>query len=119
MWIVFSELLLFFTIITSFLAIQTTSTSPALHLDELNVLEEIAITLGIKRLNVSYKDPCLLRNLTIIKETGNFSMNNAIVCDCNFNNSMTCHITELILKSASVSGKLPPELAKLKYLQNM
>ncbi|KAF8098605.1 hypothetical protein N665_0263s0034 [Sinapis alba] len=105
MWIVFSELLLFFTIITSFLAIQTTSTSPALHPDELNVLEEIAITLGIKRLNVSYKDPCLLRNLTIINESGfNWSpkMNNTIVCDCNFNNSMTCHITELILKSASL-----------------
>ncbi|KAF8107795.1 hypothetical protein N665_0116s0002 [Sinapis alba] len=32
---------------------------------------------------------------------------------------MTCHITELTLTSTSLSGKLPPELIKLQYLQKI
>ncbi|XP_048592576.1 probable LRR receptor-like serine/threonine-protein kinase At1g29720 [Brassica napus] len=118
MWIFFSTLFLFFfTIITTFLAILTASTSQALHPDELNALGEIATTLGIKRLNLSDGDPCFSRTLNIGFVSD--EMKNTIACDCSFNNNMTCHITELILMSISLSGKLPPELAKLQYLQNI
>ncbi|CAH8298907.1 unnamed protein product [Eruca vesicaria subsp. sativa] len=117
MWIVFSTLFLFFTIITTFFAILTTSASQALHPDELNALGEIATTLGIKRLNLSDRDPCLSRTLNIGAVSN--EMNNTIACDCSFNNNMTCHITELNLKSTGLSGQLPPELAKLQYLQNI
>ncbi|CAH8352517.1 unnamed protein product [Eruca vesicaria subsp. sativa] len=117
MWIVFSTLFLVFTIITTFFSILTTSSSQALHPDELKALGEIATTLGIKRLNLSDGDPCLSRTLNIGVVSS--EMNNTIACDCSFNNNMTCHITELILKSKSLSGKLPPELAKLQYLQNI
>ncbi|KAL0759756.1 hypothetical protein Bca101_075906 [Brassica carinata] len=119
MWIFFSTLFLFFfTIITTFLAILTASTSQALHPDELNALGEIATTLGIKRLNLSDGDPCFSRTLNIGGVVSD-ETNNTIACDCSFNNNMTCHITELILKSISLSGKLPPELAKLQYLQKI
>ncbi|EOA39560.1 hypothetical protein CARUB_v10008178mg [Capsella rubella] len=123
MWTVFSALLLFFTIITSFFIVtSTTSTSPALHPDELIALEEIATTLGIKRLNLSYEDPCRLKTLMIIQEVGivwNPGMNNTIVCDCSFNNNKTCHITDLILRNFTLSGKVPPEVAKLRYLRSI
>ncbi|KAG2265850.1 hypothetical protein Bca52824_072929 [Brassica carinata] len=85
---------------------------------KLNALGEIATTLGIKRLNLSDGDPCFSRTLNIGGVVSD-ETNNTIACDCSFNNNMTCHITELILKSISLSGKLPPELAKLQYLQKI
>ncbi|CDY35292.1 BnaC03g59310D [Brassica napus] len=121
MWVVFWALLLFFIIITSFFATLTTSASPALHADELHALGEITTTLGIKRLNLSDGDPCFLKTLKLgggVSNVVNMPVNN-IVCDCSFNNNMTCHITEIFLKSTSLPGKLPPELAKLRYLQKI
>ncbi|KAF3513251.1 hypothetical protein F2Q69_00008350 [Brassica cretica] len=106
MWNVF-----FFIIITSFFATLTTLTTPALHPDELHALEEIATTLGIKRVNLSYKDPCDSQSLMIIKQADrNLEVNNTIACDCSFNNNMTCHITELSLVNLTLVGKVPPEL---------
>ncbi|XP_019094625.1 PREDICTED: probable LRR receptor-like serine/threonine-protein kinase At1g29720 [Camelina sativa] len=122
MWTVFSTLFMLFSIITSFFATQTTSTSPALHPDELIALEEIATTLGIKRLNLSYGDPCRLRTLKIIQEADivwNPVMNNTILCDCSFNNNTICHITALTLRNSTLSGKVPPELAKLRHLRSI
>ncbi|KAJ4879960.1 putative LRR receptor-like serine/threonine-protein kinase [Raphanus sativus] len=120
MWTVSSALVLFFTIITSFFSTLTTSASPALHPDELKALGEIASTLGIKRLNLSDGDPCLLKTLKIgLVSNSDSDMENIVACDCSFNNNMTCHIIELKLKSLSLSGKLPPELAKLQHLQKI
>ncbi|KAF3513250.1 hypothetical protein F2Q69_00008351 [Brassica cretica] len=120
MGVVFSALVLFFTIITSFSSTLTTSASPALHPDELKALGEIATTLGIKKLNLSDGDPCLLKTLKLgVVSNPDSDVENIILCDCSFNNNMTCHIIELILKSVSLSGKLPPELAKLQHLQKI
>ncbi|KAF8107801.1 hypothetical protein N665_0116s0008 [Sinapis alba] len=118
MSIAFSSFILFFTITTSFLAVRRTSAaSPALlHPDELKALEEIASTLGITKLNLGYGDPCELKNLKIdvAQDPGS---ENIIACDCSFNN--TCHITRLKLKTLSLPGKLPPELVKLPYFQEI
>ncbi|KAF3605174.1 hypothetical protein DY000_02047381 [Brassica cretica] len=121
MLIVFS-VLLFFIIITSFLA-SSTSVSPSLHSDELNALEKIATTLGIKGLNLSYGDPCSLGTLKMMQDVGVISNpdtgNSTIRCDCSFNKSTTCHITSIDLKTLGLPGKLPPELANLRYLQSI
>ncbi|KAG2318958.1 hypothetical protein Bca52824_012171 [Brassica carinata] len=122
MLIVFSVLLLFFIIITSFLAISTTSVSSALHPDELNALEKIATTLGIKGLNLSDGDPCNLGTLKMMHVDGVSNpenRNSTIRCDCTFNNSRICHITSIDLKTLSLPGKLPPELAGLRYLRSI
>ncbi|CDY28420.1 BnaA05g18200D [Brassica napus] len=81
-------------------------------------LGEIANTLGIKTLNLRNGDPC---HLGILKfdDAQNPEGTNSIICDCTFNDSTTCHITELKLKTLSLPGKLPPELVKLQYLQSM
>ncbi|KAL0795774.1 hypothetical protein Bca101_067151 [Brassica carinata] len=122
MLMVFS-VLLFFIIITSFLASSTTSVSPSLHSDELDALAKIATTLGIKGLNLSYGDPCSLGTLKMMQDVDVLSNpetgNSTIRCDCSFNNSMTCHITSIDLKTLGLPGKLPPELANLKYLQSI
>ena len=66
------------------------------YTNAVNALKEIATTLGIKRLNLSAEDPCNIRTLMIIQEKQdvllNSAKNNSIVCDCSFNNNMTCHI---------------------------
>ncbi|CDY26317.1 BnaA09g26680D [Brassica napus] len=121
---IFFSALLCFTIITSFsvIQIQTTSTSPALYSDELNALEKIATTLGIKRVNLSHEDPCSSGTLMITQQVDfvwNPEVNNTIACDCSFNNNTTCHITELVLRNFTLEGKLPPDLAKLRYLQSI
>ncbi|VVA92984.1 unnamed protein product [Arabis nemorensis] len=123
MSIVFSKFLLLFTVITSYLATLTTSvTSPTLHGDELNALKEIATTLGIKGLNLSYGDPCNIRTLKITQKVDfvhNTDINNTILCDCSFNNNTICHITEIFLKTMGLPGKLPPQLVKLPYLRSI
>ncbi|CAH8299405.1 unnamed protein product [Eruca vesicaria subsp. sativa] len=114
------SVLLFFTIIISFLAISTTSVSSHLHPDELNVLKKIATKLGVKGLNLSYGDPCILRTLKMEQKIGDPEIDNTvntILCDVCFNN--TCHITNIALKTLSLPGKLPPELAKLQYHQSI
>lgn len=57
-------------------------------------LGEIANTLGIKTLNLRNGDPC---HLGILKfdDAQNPESTNSIICDCTFNDSTTCHITEL------------------------
>ncbi|KAH0918584.1 hypothetical protein HID58_026244 [Brassica napus] len=124
MSIIFSIFILLFVIITCFLTtLSTSAASQSLHPDELNALKEIATTLGIKRLNLSAGDPCKIRTLMIIQEKQdvllNSAKNNSIVCDCSFNNNMTCHIKVIELKTLSLPGKLPPQLAKLPYLQKI
>ncbi|CDY69751.1 BnaAnng31410D [Brassica napus] len=85
-----------------------------------HALGEIATTLGIKRVNLSYKDPCVSQSLMIIKQVDwNPVLNNTIACDCSFNNNMTCHITELSLVNLTLVGKVPPELAKLRHLRSI
>ncbi|XP_030471625.2 probable LRR receptor-like serine/threonine-protein kinase At1g56140 [Syzygium oleosum] len=42
-----------------------------------------------------------------------------IKCDCSFNNSTTCHITQLKVYAMSVAGPIPDELWKLTYLFNL
>ncbi|XP_023632709.1 probable LRR receptor-like serine/threonine-protein kinase At1g29720 isoform X2 [Capsella rubella] len=118
MSILFSIFLLF-TIITTFLAaLRTSAISPVLHPDELKALGEIASTLGITRLNLHYGDPCALGGLKM-DVAPILGSENTIVCDCNINNSTSCHITNIILKTLSLPGKLPPELVKLPYLRSI
>ncbi|KAF2612164.1 hypothetical protein F2Q70_00012725 [Brassica cretica] len=110
MSIPFSCFLLFFTIITIFLATLTKSASPpVLHPDELNALKEIATTLGIKGLDLKSENPCIREKLKF-DFVQNEGVNNTVKCHCD---NMTCHIIDLFLKSMDLPGKLPPQLVKL------
>ncbi|KAF3596397.1 hypothetical protein DY000_02023125, partial [Brassica cretica] len=88
-----------------------------------NALKKIATTLGINGLDLSFGDPCHLGYLKMIPEVAIVSnrelRNNTIDCDCSFNNNTTCRIINIDLKTLSLRGKLPPELAELQYLQTI
>ncbi|CAL9216708.1 unnamed protein product [Arabidopsis halleri] len=87
-----------------------------------NTLEKIATTLGVKGLNLRNGDPCTLGTLTMAQGVSivpDSERNNTIRCDCSFYNNNTCHITSIELKTLSLPGKLPPELADLRYLQTI
>ncbi|KAG6756169.1 hypothetical protein POTOM_039594 [Populus tomentosa] len=43
--------------------------------------------------------------------------NSTVMCNCTLSNDGYCHITSLYLKWLSLPGKLPPEMAKLAYLE--
>ncbi|KAL1205159.1 putative LRR receptor-like serine/threonine-protein kinase [Cardamine amara subsp. amara] len=109
----FSFLLLFFTIITIFFAISTSVLSD-LHPDEVKTLKKIAATLGIKGLDKGDPYSPGRLNFRNALKTG---INNTITCDRRSNNSNTCHITRIILEGLNLTGKLPPELAELQYLE--
>ncbi|KAG2320648.1 hypothetical protein Bca52824_013861 [Brassica carinata] len=110
---VFSSLL---SVLTLIYLVCTVSASPSLHPDEVEALKDIASTLGVKHLNLS-EDPCLTKTLVITQDVLREGQNSTIRCDCRFNNNNTCHITHFILKTFSLPGRLPPELAKLQYLK--
>ncbi|KAG2318960.1 hypothetical protein Bca52824_012173 [Brassica carinata] len=112
----FGSFLIFFAIVTSFLATVTTSASQqVLHPDESKALKEIATTLGIEGLDLESEDPCSRRSLKFdFNQTD--GADNTINCQCV---GMICHITDLSLKAMNLPGKLPPQLVKLQYLQSI
>nr|XP_027064129.1 probable leucine-rich repeat receptor-like serine/threonine-protein kinase At3g14840 isoform X3 [Coffea arabica] len=83
--------------------------------DEVEVLKEIAKTLGKTDWDFSV-DPCSgqsnWRNDAALPEFAN-----AVTCDCSFENNTTCHVSSIVLKSLSLPGTLPAELVKLPYLR--
>ncbi|XP_010460751.2 PREDICTED: probable LRR receptor-like serine/threonine-protein kinase At1g29720, partial [Camelina sativa] len=109
----FSSLLFVLTLIY---LVCTIYASPFLHPDEVEALKDIALTLGVKHLNLS-EDPCLTKTLVITQEVLKEGQNSTIKCDCGFNNNNTCHITHFVLKTFSLPGRLPPEFSKLRYLE--
>ncbi|KAI3836453.1 hypothetical protein MKW98_008214 [Papaver atlanticum] len=42
-----------------------------------------------------------------------------VICDCSYNSSTICHITNILLKGLKLTGELPDEFANLPYLQEI
>ncbi|XP_024160837.1 probable leucine-rich repeat receptor-like serine/threonine-protein kinase At3g14840 [Rosa chinensis] len=86
--------------------------------DEVEALKDIAKTLGKTNWNFS-ADPCGndygWANLNPVKGS-----EDAVTCNCTLvPNSTVCHVTSIVLKSQNLLGKLPPELIRLPYLQEI
>ncbi|XP_062011660.1 probable leucine-rich repeat receptor-like serine/threonine-protein kinase At3g14840 isoform X1 [Rosa rugosa] len=86
--------------------------------DEVEALKDIAKTLGKTNWNFS-ADPCGndygWANLNPVK-----GFENAVTCNCTLVPNFTvCHVTSIVLKSQNLPGKLPPELIRLPYLQEI
>ncbi|PIA33876.1 hypothetical protein AQUCO_03900019v1 [Aquilegia coerulea] len=80
-------------------------------------LKEIGNTLGKTNWNFS-ADPCS-NSSGWTNHTAPKGAENAVTCDCTYANNTTCHVVTIVLKSQNLSGKLPPELVKLPYLQKI
>ncbi|KAK1556237.1 hypothetical protein Q3G72_001112 [Acer saccharum] len=82
-----------------------------------DALRQIATTLGITLVN-STNDPCQSGKLSIATGTANAStIINSIAC--NYTDGVFYHVTSLKLRSMSLQGRLPPELVKLTFLQEI
>ncbi|KAK7244118.1 hypothetical protein RIF29_38936 [Crotalaria pallida] len=86
--------------------------------DEVEALKDIAKTLGKKDWDFSV-DPCSgERNWTsAIQVKGS---ENEVACNiCSSANGTDCHVTKILLKQQNLPGRLPPELVRLPYLQEI
>ncbi|KAF5176195.1 Leucine-rich repeat receptor protein kinase ems1 [Thalictrum thalictroides] len=93
------------------------STNPKLVSDEVNVLKVIGAKLGKKDWDFNV-DPCSgERNWNPSEQLKGFE--NIVECDCSFKNNSTCHVIKIWLKAQNLSGTLPPELSKLRFLKSL
>ncbi|KAH6837288.1 Leucine-rich repeat transmembrane protein kinase [Perilla frutescens var. hirtella] len=44
---------------------------------------------------------------------------NAVTCDCSFDNNTTCHVVSIILKAQNLIGSVPRELVQLPFLREI
>ncbi|GAU18172.1 hypothetical protein TSUD_248730 [Trifolium subterraneum] len=107
----------FFLFLLSIFFISTLAFGATLSKDEVEVLQDIAKTLGKKDWDFSV-DPCSgERNwASIVQVKGS---ENAVTCNCTFVNATVCHVTHILLKQQNLPGTLPPELVRLPYLQEL
>ncbi|KAJ6886151.1 LRR receptor-like serine/threonine-protein kinase [Populus alba x Populus x berolinensis] len=61
--------------------------------------------------------PGTLHDMNLLKQDP--KANSTVVCNCTLNKDGYCHITSLFLKTLNFPGKLPSEMAKLTYLENL
>ncbi|KAJ8616560.1 hypothetical protein MRB53_035932 [Persea americana] len=85
--------------------------------EEVGALREIAKTLGKENWNFS-GDPCS-REWGWVDPTPLKGFENAVTCNCSYQNNTVCHVVSIILKGHNLQGVLPPELVKLPYLQEI
>ncbi|CAN0897362.1 Probable LRR receptor-like serine/threonine-protein kinase At1g07650 [Linum grandiflorum] len=103
----------------------------------LKALRDIGKKLGKKGWDFR-EDPCSGERSWLVEDSKK-GFENSVVCDCpvsasasavavhggliNLNNSIasgsTCHVTSISLKSQNLSGPLPPEFSRLRYLKKL
>ncbi|XP_059661402.1 probable leucine-rich repeat receptor-like serine/threonine-protein kinase At3g14840 [Cornus florida] len=93
------------------------SGEPTLPTDEVELLKEVAKTLGKTDWNFSV-NPCNIRETSWVSPENDHYKNN-VTCNCTISNDGVCHVVSIVLKGQSLSGKLPPELARFRYLQEI
>lgn len=107
----------FFLLLFTIFFFSTLSFGATLSKDEVEVLKDIAKTLGKKDWDFSV-DPCSgERNWTSSVQVK--GSENAVTCNCTFVNATVCHVTNILLKQQNLPGTLPKELVRLPYLQEI
>ncbi|KAK4769834.1 hypothetical protein SAY87_030366 [Trapa incisa] len=101
----------------SFIILLTTlglAQTAKLHPDEVKILKEIGRKLGKKDWDFD-EDPCSGKgNWTIYSAMKSFESN--VTCECS-NSSSSCHVVRIALKAQNLSGIVPPEFSKLRFLK--
>ncbi|XP_057457765.1 probable leucine-rich repeat receptor-like serine/threonine-protein kinase At3g14840 [Lotus japonicus] len=84
---------------------------------EVQALKDIGNTLGKKNWDFTV-DPCSGKK-NWISPAQLPGSENAVTCNCSFNNNSVCHVVSIVLKAQNLSGTLPPDLVRLPYLQEI
>ncbi|KAJ8616579.1 hypothetical protein MRB53_035951 [Persea americana] len=82
--------------------------------NEAAALKEIAQKLGATGDVARYfnEHPCLNGGIDEDENT-------KLLCNCSYENNTVCHVTNIVFKRYNLTGSLPPEFAKLPYLQQI
>ncbi|RWR96284.1 Protein kinase domain-containing protein [Cinnamomum micranthum f. kanehirae] len=92
------------------------SGATSLPQEEMDALQQIGNKLG-KNWNYS-ANPCTGESGWLSPLTVTDIYKNAVNCNC-ITNDTFCHVESIFLKAQDLQGVLPPELAKLRYLQQI
>ncbi|RWR96283.1 Protein kinase domain-containing protein [Cinnamomum micranthum f. kanehirae] len=85
--------------------------------EEIDALKQIGQTLGKDDWNFS-ADPCSEERSWLDPSTTIVYENN-VTCNCTYQDNTVCHVVSIVLRGQDLQGVLPPELAKLPYLQQI
>ncbi|KAF9621304.1 hypothetical protein IFM89_019390 [Coptis chinensis] len=88
--------------------------------DEIQALQRISAKLRIRQWNVT-PDSCVTGqglNRTIPIPDLDDALS-GVACNCTFNASTICHVTNILLKSLSLEGELPDDFASLTFLREI
>ncbi|KAK2352003.1 putative leucine-rich repeat receptor serine/threonine-protein kinase [Trifolium repens] len=108
-FILYSHLLLL--LIPLCFASFTMGLGATLQQDEVKALKDIGKTLGKKDWDFSV-DPCS-------SSSWKQASQNAVTCNCSYQNNTLCHVLSVVLKAQNLSGTLPPDLVRLPFLQEI
>ncbi|CAA0808445.1 Probable leucine-rich repeat receptor-like serine/threonine-protein kinase [Striga hermonthica] len=93
------------------------SGQPILPPDEVESLRVVANVMGKSDWNFSV-DPCSgLSGWVTQNPVKGFE--NALTCDCTFENNTVCHVVSIILKAQNLNGSVPRELTTLPFLREI
>ncbi|KAI4308055.1 hypothetical protein L6164_031173 [Bauhinia variegata] len=98
-----------------FLSEFTSAATAKLSSEEVKAFKEVGRKLGKKDWDFRV-DPCSGKgNWKVLDERKGFE--STVTCNCSFNNHSSCHVVSISLKAQNLSGSLPAEFSKFKYLQ--
>ncbi|KAL9454043.1 hypothetical protein AB3S75_009613 [Citrus x aurantiifolia] len=106
--------LLFISLVT-FFGYAIAATANKLHAEEVKALKQIGRKLGKKDWNFGV-DPCSQKGNWVLSSDDKKGFESNVTCDCS---SATCHVVRIALKAQNLTGALPPELSKLRYLKQL
>ncbi|RWR96280.1 Protein kinase domain-containing protein [Cinnamomum micranthum f. kanehirae] len=108
-----------FLFLLTFTCFPTTLGSGAtLPQDEIDALKQIGQTLGKDDWNFS-ADPCSKERSWLDPSSTIKEYENNVTCNCTYQDNTVCHVVSILLKGQDLQGVLPPELANLRYLQEI
>ncbi|KAG6591770.1 putative leucine-rich repeat receptor-like serine/threonine-protein kinase, partial [Cucurbita argyrosperma subsp. sororia] len=101
-----------------FLLFSLASAAARLPDDEVEALRKIGKTLGKTDWNFS-ADPCGGLSSGWVSASFETGYYNNVTCNCTFHAHTVCHVTGIRLRAQSLPGTLPPEIARLPFLQEL
>ncbi|KAK2368158.1 putative leucine-rich repeat receptor serine/threonine-protein kinase [Trifolium repens] len=110
-----SSQFLFLSLIAIWFISLTVIGATTIHPEEKKALKDIAKSLGKKDWNFSI-DPCSNKPNWATPPVPQVSDSN-VTCDCSVAGDNFCHVISISLIAQNLTGILPPELTRLRYLQ--
>ncbi|KAL3646231.1 hypothetical protein CASFOL_011411 [Castilleja foliolosa] len=85
--------------------------------DEVGVLRTISSRLNNNYWNISRRSCIEANGFNTSIIPGNIE--SVVACDCSFNNSTVCHVTNITMRCLNLNGSLPEEFVNLSHLREL